>query len=92
MPTVFSKQLATHCKKTEGVDLKGPLLAYIKATYNSKDAEDAADDLATIQTLRSEVATASANASQPGLRESLAKWVGPGFPAASTCHSDVMLL
>ncbi|KAL6757097.1 BRO1-like domain-containing protein [Haematococcus lacustris] len=74
MPTVFSKQLATHCKKTDNVDLKGPLASYVKATYTHSDAEDAADDLLSIQQLRNEIVLAHSNAGTPGLRDSLAKY------------------
>ncbi|KAJ9513660.1 hypothetical protein QJQ45_015416, partial [Haematococcus lacustris] len=68
------KQLATHCKKTDNVDLKGPLASYVKATYTHSDAEDAADDLLSIQQLRNEIVLAHSNAGTPGLRDSLAKY------------------
>lgn len=67
--------LAVHAKKTDSVDLKTPLLGYIKSTYTGNEVEEASDDLATIQQLRTEVSLASASATQPGMRDSLAKWV-----------------
>jgi hypothetical protein len=32
MPTAQNIMLAAHCKKTDQVDLKGPIAAYIKNT------------------------------------------------------------
>ena len=65
--------LAVHCKKTESVDLKTPLLAYIKSVYSERDATEAADDLDSVQKLRTEVAAVSSGA--PAMREALSKWV-----------------
>jgi programmed cell death 6-interacting protein len=73
MPSAFGLMLATHCKRTEAVDLKGPLLAYIKSTYSDREAEDANDDLVALQQLRAEVSLASASATAPGMRDNLAK-------------------
>lgn len=72
MPTAHSVMLAIHCKRTETVDVKGPLLAYIRATYSDKEADEAADDLGTIQHLRGEVALVQ-NGAQPSSRENLCK-------------------
>lgn len=64
--------LAIHCKKTETVDIKTPLLTYIRATYSDREADDAADDLEKVQTLRAEVAQGQSGA-QPGVRDTLSK-------------------
>ncbi len=64
--------LAIHCKKTETVDIKTPLLTYIRATYSDREADDAADDLEKVQTLRAEVAQAQSG-TQPGVRDTLSK-------------------
>lgn len=71
MPTAQSVMLAIHCKKTDPVDLKSPLISYIRSTYSDREADDAADDLELIQGLRSDVA--QAQATQPGVRETLNK-------------------
>ena len=63
--------LAIHCKKTDTVDLKSPLISYIRATYSDHEADEAADDLQLIQSLRSEVA--AGQATQPSVRETLSK-------------------
>ncbi|EFJ43641.1 programmed cell death protein 6 interacting protein X [Volvox carteri f. nagariensis] len=73
MPTAQSVMLAIHCKKAETVDLKSPLFAYIRTTYSDREADDAADDLERVQSLRAEVALAQ-NGSQPGVRETLTKY------------------
>lgn len=73
MPTAFSILLACHCKKTDSVDLKAPLHSYIKNTYSDREAQEADDDLVTIQQLRTEISLASTNATQPGMRDNLAK-------------------
>ncbi|KAG2435427.1 hypothetical protein HYH02_011927 [Chlamydomonas schloesseri] len=65
--------LAIHCKKTETVDIKTPLLTYIRATYSDREADDAADDLEKVQTLRAEVAQAQSG-TQPGVRDTLNKY------------------
>ena len=72
MPTAQSVMLAIHCKKTETVDIKTPLLTYIRATYSDREADDAADDLEKVQTLRAEVAQGQSGA-QPGVRDTLSK-------------------
>ena len=71
-PSVFGIMLATHLKKGEpGLDIKGPLANYIKATYSEAEAREAEEDLGAIQQLRAEVLMASANASTPGMRDLL---------------------
>lgn len=73
MPTAQSVMLAIHCKKTDSTDLKTPLLAYIRATYSDREADEAADDLEKVQHLRSEMALMQSGA-QPGAKETLTKW------------------
>ncbi|GLC38437.1 hypothetical protein PLESTB_001578000 [Pleodorina starrii] len=73
MPTAQSVMLAIHCKKTESVDIKSPLLAYIRATYSNREADEAADDLERVQSLRSEVILAQSG-TQPGVRETVTKY------------------
>ncbi len=66
-----SMLLAVHCKKTEGVDLKAPVWNYIATTYSEQQANDATDDLATVQQLRSEIV--GLIGSLPQLRETVSK-------------------
>jgi programmed cell death 6-interacting protein len=63
--------LAVHCKKTDSVDLKTPIWNYIAATYSEHQANDAADDLATVQQLRSEIV--GLTGSLPQLHETICK-------------------
>jgi hypothetical protein len=72
MPTPQSVMLAIHCKKSEAVDVKTPLIAFIRATYSDREADDAADDIERVQSLRAEVVNAQSGA-QPGVRETLSK-------------------
>jgi programmed cell death 6-interacting protein len=64
--------LAVHCKRTENVDLKGPILGYIRETYSDREADEALDDLAVVQQLRNEIAVAQSG-SPAALRDSLCK-------------------
>ncbi len=73
MPSVYGIMLATHAKKTEAVDVKGPLVQYVRNTYGDKQAEEISEDLTVVQQLRSEIATASANATTPSMRENCVK-------------------
>lgn len=50
--------LAIHVKRTDQLELKGPILSYIRETYSDRDADDAVDDLAAIQGLRNEIVLA----------------------------------
>lgn len=68
MPSAQHVMLAIHVKRTEAVELKNPILAYIRENYSDRDADDALDDLVTIQALRQEVITAQA-AAQPGAKD-----------------------
>ncbi len=72
MPTAHSVMLAVLCKRTEQVDVRTPLTAYIKTAYSERDANEAADDLATIQALRNDIAAAGSGAQQ-GLKDTLVK-------------------
>lgn len=73
MPSVYGIMLATHAKRTESVDLKTPLVQYVRNTYSDREAEEVSEDLAAVQQLRGEIALASANATTPGMRDSLNK-------------------
>ena len=66
-----SMLLAVHCKKTDAVDLKTPIFSYIARTYTEQQANDAADDLATVQQLRTEIV--GLTGSLPQLRETICK-------------------
>ena len=66
--------LALVCKRSDAVDLKAPLLAFVRATYSDSTADDAADDLSSINSLRSEV-TNTGVGSTPTLREAMAKYL-----------------
>jgi programmed cell death 6-interacting protein len=65
--------LAVHCKRTDNVDLKGPILTYIRETYSDIEANEAVDDLAVVQQLRNEIAAAPPAGSPSALRDSLCK-------------------
>ena len=67
--------LAVHCKKTDQVDIKAPILKFITATYGDRQANDAADDLANVQQLRNDVS--GLTGALPALRDTLAKRVRP---------------
>ncbi|KXZ42912.1 hypothetical protein GPECTOR_111g245 [Gonium pectorale] len=73
MPTAQSVMLAIHCKKTDTTDVKTPLLTYIRATYSDREADDAADDVEKVQSLRAEVGLAQSG-TQPGVRDTLIKY------------------
>jgi programmed cell death 6-interacting protein len=73
MPTAQTVMLAIHCKRTENVELKAPILQYVREAYSDRDADDAADDLAAVQTLRNELVLAQSG-SQGMLRDSLCKY------------------
>ena len=63
--------LAVHCKKAEPLELKGPVQDYIAATYGDSAAQDAAEDLETIQGQRAQIV--GAGGSLPTLRDLMAK-------------------
>ena len=63
--------LAVHLKKTDAVDLKHPMLAYINATYSQGQANEAVDDLGAVQGMRSTVT--SMTGSLPSLQDTLVK-------------------
>lgn len=58
MPSAQHVLLAIHIKRTDNVELKNPILSYIRETYSDREAEDAVDDLAAIQALRNEIVQA----------------------------------
>jgi hypothetical protein len=60
MPSASNILLAIHVKRTDNVELKNPILSYIRETYSDREAEDAVDDLVAIQTLRNELVTSQA--------------------------------
>ena len=63
--------LAVHLKKTDAVDLKQPMLAYINSTYSQGQANDAVDDLGSVQAMRTTVSAMTG--SLPSLQETLVK-------------------
>lgn len=63
--------LAVHCKKTEPVDLKGPITKYAKSAFGGTQAHDAADDAASLQQMRNDAAGLTGSLAE--LRETLAK-------------------
>lgn len=69
-----SVMLALICKRTDPVDLKAPLLTFVRATYSDAVADDTADDLVAINQLRNEVTNSGLGAS-PALRENMAKYI-----------------
>ncbi|KAI8477285.1 MAG: programmed cell death protein 6 interacting protein X [Monoraphidium minutum] len=73
MPAATTIMLAVHCKRTDSVDLKAPILSYIRSTYSDSEAEEAEDDLAGVQSLRAELVTAQGSA-QGAQRETLIKY------------------
>lgn len=72
MKSAQSVMLAIMAKRTETVDITGPLLSYVRSTYSDREADEAADDVRMVQQLRADVATAHTGAST-SLRESHAK-------------------
>jgi programmed cell death 6-interacting protein len=77
MPTAQNIMLAVHGKRTDQLEIKSPILTYIRATYGDGDADDAIDDLAAIQGLRNEIVTAQGG-TQGVSKETLVKWVPLG--------------
>ncbi len=47
--------LGVHCKKSDKVDLRTPLWNYISRNYSPSQAQEAAEDLSTVQAQRDEV-------------------------------------
>jgi programmed cell death 6-interacting protein len=74
MPSALHIMLAVHCKRTDAVDLKPPILAYVRSTYSDAEAEEAADDLAAVQALRAELVAAQSSATGAPKREALLKY------------------
>eukprot|EP00775_Hariotina_reticulata_P008073 gene8073-8268_t len=65
--------LAIHVKRTDDVEIKGPILSYIRETYGDRDAEDCVDDLASVQSLRKELVL-SQSASQLSAKDTYIKY------------------
>jgi programmed cell death 6-interacting protein len=66
--------LAIHVKRTDDLEIKGPILSYIRETYGDRDAEDCVDDLASVQSLRKELVL-SQTASQLSAKDTYIKCV-----------------
>jgi hypothetical protein len=64
--------LAIHVKRTDQVELKNPILQYVRENYGDRDAEDCVDDLASIQQLRNEIVSAQTG-SQLGTKDTYIK-------------------
>lgn len=73
MPSAQHVMLAVHCKRTEQVDVKAPILAYIRSTYSDAEANEASDDLAAIQAQRNELVAAQSSATGAPKKEALVK-------------------
>ncbi len=72
MPSAQTVMLAIHCKRTDTVELKNPILSYIRETYSDRDADDSIDDMAAIQAMRHDMVNTQ-NGSQLNQRDSLTK-------------------
>ncbi len=70
--------LAVHCKKAEPLELRGPVQDYIAATYGDSAAQDAAEDLETIEGQRAQIV--GMGGSLPSLRDLMAKCEGADSP------------
>lgn len=73
MPSAQNVMLAVHCKRTDQLDVKAPILSYIRSTYSEAEASEAADDLAAVHAVRSELVTAQGSATGTPKRETLVK-------------------
>ena len=73
MKTAQSVMLAITGKRTEAVDITGPLLSYVRSTYSDREADEAADDITMVQQLRGDIAVAHAGGGNASLRDSHAK-------------------
>lgn len=87
MPSATHVMLAIHVKRTDNVELKNPILSYIRETYSDHEAEDAVDDLAAIQTLRNELVTSQAG-SQLTAKDSYTKCA----PCSTVSPASVLAL
>lgn len=65
--------LAVSCKRSEKVDLKTPILKYVRSAYGQQRADDAATDLDEVQKLRNDVLVACMGASSEAARDTLAR-------------------
>ena len=73
--------LAIHCKRTDNVEVKNPILAYVRETYGDRDADEALDDLVAIQNQRNGVVVAQSG-SAGASKDSLIKYVGSTHASA----------
>lgn len=64
--------LAVHCKRSEPVDLRDPILDYVQRTYGAQSKRDIADELEEVQQLRTDLVDASGVLHST--RQSLAKY------------------
>ena len=76
--------LAVHCKKAEPLELRGSVQEYIAATYGDSAAQDAAEDLETIEGQRAQIV--GMGGSLPSLRDLMAKCEGAGSPPHPRPH------
>ena len=71
--SAHSVMMSLSCKRTDPIDLKAPLLAFVRATYSDAFADDTADVLIAINQLRNEVTNSGVFGmtvvSTPALRE-----------------------
>eukprot|EP00879_Flechtneria_rotunda_P030148 GHRR01032733.1.p1 GENE.GHRR01032733.1~~GHRR01032733.1.p1 ORF type:complete len:101 (-),score=21.35 GHRR01032733.1:333-635(-) len=89
MPSAQHVMLAIHVKRTDNIELKNPILSYIREQYGDRDAEDCVDDLAAIQTLRNEIVTSQAG-SQLIIKDTYIKWVQLLFGMAGQYHHPII--
>lgn len=68
MPESGNLLVGIRMKKTVKVDVKGPIMSYIKRVYGSRMAEDAAESLDELQELRNQVHSAGVIVLVPGFR------------------------
>ena len=78
--------LAVHCKKAEPLELKGPVQEYIAATYGDSAAQDAAEDLETIQGQRAQIV--GMGGSLPSLRDLMAKCATASETPSPLCSAS----
>ena len=68
---VPSVMLAVHAKKSDALDLSGPITAYVQDHYSQQQASDARDDLDAVSQMRNTIVTSAG--SLTSLRSTLAK-------------------
>jgi programmed cell death 6-interacting protein len=75
MPSAQHVMLAIHCKRTDNVEIKNPVLSYVRETYGDRDADEALDDLVAIQNQRNSIVVAQSG-SAGASKDSLVKCAG----------------